>query len=133
VGATAALCSVGLGLPLLEKHLTRDRGRRGPDHAASADPAQFAALVRELRAAESALGDGVKAPTPSEAGTVAAVRRVLVYARELPAGHRLAADDLLALRCGEAGLPPAAADHLPGRVLTRPVLAGGVIQEGDLA
>jgi N-acetylneuraminate synthase/N,N'-diacetyllegionaminate synthase len=132
VGATAALCAVGLGLPLLEKHLTRDRSRRGPDHAASADPAQFAALVRELRAAESALGDGVKAPTPSEAGTVAAVRRVLVYARPLPAGHRLAPGDLLALRCGEPGLPPCAADELPGRVLARSVAAGAVTQEGDL-
>src|SRR5262249_2419793 len=37
--------AVTLGAMILEKHLTYDRGARGPDHAASLDPQQFREYV----------------------------------------------------------------------------------------
>lgn len=131
-GPAAVLAAVGLGLPLWEKHLTRDRGRPGPDHAASLDPDGFARQIALLREAESALGDGRKEPRPSERSTLAVVRKRLHAARELPAGHRLSAADLEALRA-ERGLPVGRWHSVLGRPLTRPLRAGQPLDEGDIA
>jgi N,N'-diacetyllegionaminate synthase len=52
--------AVTLGASVLEKHLTYDCAARGPDHAASLDPVQFAEYVQMCRAAwkvEQAKGD----------------------------------------------------------------------------
>ena len=42
----------GGGGVVVEKHLTYDRAAHGPDHAASADPGQFARYVELIRTAE---------------------------------------------------------------------------------
>lgn len=119
-GALAALVARGLGMAILEKHITLDRTMDGPDHKASMEPNDFGRLVRDLRAVEEALGDGVKRPMPSEESTRLAARKSLVAARSLEAGALLAASDLLALR-PSGGLPPSRADALVGRRLRRPV------------
>ena len=62
VGAVTAVAAVALGAAALEKHVTLDRERPGPDHAASADAAGFADYVAQVRAAHAALGDGRKVP-----------------------------------------------------------------------
>lgn len=70
-----AVAAVARGACIVEKHLTLDTTQEGPDHAASADPACFAKMVRGIRITEAALGDGVKAPTPAEMQTAAVARR----------------------------------------------------------
>ena len=68
LGIEVALAAVALGADLLEKHLTLDKTLPGPDHRASLEPQEFAALVRGVRTVEAALGTGVKVPTQSRAG-----------------------------------------------------------------
>ena len=46
IGWCRAVAAVALGASLVEKHLTLDTGRDGPDHAASADPADVHRLRR---------------------------------------------------------------------------------------
>ncbi|HSV48648.1 MAG TPA: N-acetylneuraminate synthase family protein, partial [Ramlibacter sp.] len=48
-GIEAALAAAALGAVAIEKHLTLDRALSGPDHAASLQPDEFAALVRGVR------------------------------------------------------------------------------------
>jgi N-acetylneuraminate synthase len=122
LGIEIALAAVARGAAVLEKHLTLDRTLPGPDHRASLEPADFAALVRGVRAIERALGDGDKRPMPSELDTRAVARRSLVAARALPAGHRLTRTDVAIKRPG-TGLPPADLDRVVGRALTRAVEA----------
>ena len=62
-GAEAALAAVALGATVIEKHLTLDHALPGPDHRASAEPQEFAAMVRGIRLVSSMLGDGIKRPT----------------------------------------------------------------------
>jgi N-acetylneuraminate synthase/N,N'-diacetyllegionaminate synthase len=131
-GTAAAVVGAGLGMALLEKHLTLDRARTGPDHAASADPATFREMVGLLRRAEALRGDGRKRPTPSEVPTAAAVRRTLLYARDLPAGHVLGPSDFEALRSGDPGLGPEGAERLGGRVLARAVRSGTAVADEHL-
>jgi N,N'-diacetyllegionaminate synthase len=126
LGIEIALAAVARGAALLEKHLTLDRTLPGPDHRASLEPADFAALVRGVRAVESALGDGVKRPMPSELDTRAVARRSLVAARALPAGHRIRPGDIAIKRPG-TGISPAELDRVVGRTLTRDVAADDLL------
>jgi sialic acid synthase SpsE len=128
----AATIAVGLGMDILEKHLTLSHKLSGPDHAASAEPDEFAELVRTVRRAELMLGTGIKIPAASEISTRQAVQRTLLYARDLPAGHILAAEDMESLRCGLEGLPPDAATRVTGRTLCKAIHAGTAVVESDL-
>lgn len=114
LGHDVAIAAVALGACLLEKHLTLDTGLEGPDHRASLDPAQFAAMVRAVRDVESALGDGRKRPTPSELETKRVVQKSLVTARAIRKGETLE-PSALALRRTSGGLPPSALPLVVGR------------------
>jgi N-acetylneuraminate synthase/N,N'-diacetyllegionaminate synthase len=131
VGIQVSLAAVAAGAALLEKHFTADRTLPGPDHAASLEPQELSALVRSIREIESALGDGVKRPTASEAANTAVVRRSLHASRSLSAGHVLQPDDLIALRPG-SGLSPALRDRLVGRRLRVGVERGEMLAERHL-
>lgn len=118
IGPTAAIAAAALGAAVIEKHITLDRAMPGPDHAASLEPAEFAAMVAGIRDAEKSLGDGVKTPMPCEAHNRAAARRSLVAARDLHAGRVLEEGDLAAKRPG-TGIPPYELDSMIGRRLRR--------------
>jgi N-acetylneuraminate synthase/N,N'-diacetyllegionaminate synthase len=128
-GAVSAVAAVALGAAALEKHVTLDRTRVGPDHAASADPVQFAEYVAQVRAAHSALGDGRKVPAPAEAPNAPLVRRSWHAARDLVEGELLGPEDVELLRPA-SGLPPAEA--VVGRRLRRAVRLGDPLHGGDL-
>lgn len=125
-GIEAALAAVALGAVVIEKHLTLDKTLPGPDQRASADPAEFAAMVAGIRRVEAMLGDGLKRPQPVELNTRDVARRSVVLTRELPAGHVLQAGDL-ALRRPGTGIEPAQREQLVGRRLRVPAPAHAVL------
>jgi N-acetylneuraminate synthase len=73
VGLYTTLAAVALGASLVERHFTLDRTMWGTDQVASVEPHGMARLVKDIRAVEAALGDGVKR----------------VYSSELPAREKL--------------------------------------------
>jgi len=125
-GMEVALAAVALGACVLEKHVTLDRSLPGPDHRASLEPAEFAALVTGIRTVEGALGNGCKEPAASEAEMAAVARKSLVAARHIPAGSKLTEEMLAAKRPG-TGLPPAMRSQLLGRVVSRDIPAGTLL------
>lgn len=126
LGNEISLAAVALGGCIIEKHLTLDRALPGPDHAASSEPAELAALVRGIRAIESALGDGVKRPAASEANTAAVARRSLIAARDLAAGEMLDNSAVVALRPG-GGLPPGKRSAILNRRARVSIAAGTLL------
>jgi N,N'-diacetyllegionaminate synthase len=130
-GEEVALAAVALGAVALEKHLTLDRSLPGPDQRASLEPDELAALVAAVRRVESALGDGIKAPTAAERVIAATVRRSLAAADDLPAGALLTRAMLIALRPG-TGISPARLDEVVGRRLRRELGRGELIGPDDL-
>ena len=129
-GIAVAFAATALGAVIIEKHLTLDRSMAGPDHAASLDPDDFAALARGIRDVAIALGDGIKRPRPSEAGMGLIVRRSLVTARPLPLGHVIQAGDLVAKRPG-SGISPMEIDRLDGAVTRRALPVDDMIAPDD--
>ncbi|MBI2526476.1 MAG: N-acetylneuraminate synthase [Candidatus Rokubacteria bacterium] len=125
-GIEIAVAAVARGAAIIEKHLTLDKGLPGPDHRASLDPGEFAALVRATRCVEAALGDGRKRPMPAEADTRRVARKSLVAARAITAGQRLAAADVAIKRPG-TGISPADLPRALGRVVRRDVAPDEVI------
>jgi N-acetylneuraminate synthase len=126
MGLEIAFAAVALGACLVEKHLTLDRTMPGPDHQASLEPGEMAALVRGIRHIEVALGDGRKQPSASEANTAAVARKSLVAACDIAAGATLTAQMLAIMRPG-TGLPPALRPAIVGRTLRVAVPAGTVL------
>lgn len=131
LGIELATAAVALGAALVEKHLTLDRGRSGPDHRASLEPAELGQMVAAIRSVESALGDGLKVPTTGELSTAVVARRSLHWRRDLAAGAPIAAADLIALRPG-TGLPPSEIARLTGARTTRTVQAGRAVEDVDI-
>ena len=131
LGIDVALAAAALNACILEKHLTLSRELPGPDHRASLEPNEFAAMVRGVRAVESALGDGIKEPRGEEMPTRQVARKSLHWSLDLAAGHRVDARDLVCLRPGH-GIPPGQIDKLLGAPLLREVKEGAMVTPGDV-
>jgi N-acetylneuraminate synthase len=117
-GIAVPIAAAALGATVIEKHVTVDRSLPGPDHRASLEPAELAAMIGAIRSVEAALGDGVKRPTASELRNRAVARKSLVAARRIRAGETFGPDDLATKRPG-TGLSPMLWDEVVGRRATR--------------
>jgi N-acetylneuraminate synthase/sialic acid synthase len=120
-GIAMALVAYMLGARVVEKHFTLNHAWKGSDHPYSLMPEGMRKLVRDLRRAPAALGDGVKRRYASEERPLEKMGKKLVAARDLDAGHVLAEDDLAAKSPADGGLPPFELDRLVGARLRRAV------------
>ena len=120
MGIEVSLAAVARGAAVLERHLTLDTRRPGPDHAASLEPDELAELVRRARVVEQSLGDGIKVAQPAEQNTQLVARRSLVALRDLEAGETISSDNVGAKRPA-GGLHPDALEELIGRRITQPI------------
>jgi N-acetylneuraminate synthase/sialic acid synthase len=130
-GIAMALAAYMLGSSVVEKHVTLNRAMKGSDHAFSLERSGLRRMVRDLHRARVALGDGVKCRYASEEATMTKMRKKLVAARPLSAGHRLTPDDV-AIKVTPEGLPPYEWEKVIGQVLARPLAEDEKIQFGDL-
>jgi N-acetylneuraminate synthase len=76
VGLYTTLAAVVLGACVVERHITLDRAMWGSDQAASVEPQGLTRLVKDIRAVEAALGDGIKCVYDSEIPVMRKLRRV---------------------------------------------------------
>jgi len=81
VGLATTLAARTLGACMVERHITLDRAMWGSDQAASVEPAGFQRMVKDIRAIEAALGDGIKVVYESEIPVREKLRRVDVHRR----------------------------------------------------
>ena len=104
-GIEVPVAAVALGATVIEKHFTLDRNMEGPDHKASLEPAELAAMVRAIRNVEKALGTAEKKPSPSERKNIAVARKSIVAKTAIAAGETLTEDNLTVKRPG-SGVSP---------------------------
>lgn len=120
IGTEVPVAAVALGAVMIEKHITLNKNMEGPDHRASLDPNEFCEMVRQIRAIELALGNGVKWPNPSEEKIKPLVRRRIVASHNLVVGTVLTWEHLSFKRANQ-GLYADQADALIGRELCKPL------------
>lgn len=106
-GIHIAVAAVARGAAMVEKHFTLDRTLPGPDHPASLEPPELAAMVAQIRDVELALGDGVKRPSSVELANRRVVRKSLVAARAIACGEALSVANLACKRPGDGVSPMA--------------------------
>ena len=104
-GTYIASAAVALGATVIEKHLTLDRSLAGPDHQASIEPDEFAAMVTSIRDVELALGDGRKVPAAEEIVNRLVARRSLVATEPIRRGEQFSETNLGVKRPG-GGVSP---------------------------
>lgn len=130
-GTAVSVAAAALGATVIEKHFTLNRDLPGPDHKASLEPDQLAAMIAQIRIVECALGSNRKAPADSELPIRSLVRRSVTVARDLVKGHVLTRDDLVLLRPG-TGIPPADLEKVIGRRTVRSICGPTTLQWGDI-
>lgn len=104
-GIEIPIAAAAMGACILEKHFTLDRTMEGPDHAASLEPDELAAMIEAVRNVEQAMGNGKKEPSESEQKNIPAVRKSIVAKCKIAKGDIFSEDNLTAKRPG-TGLSP---------------------------
>lgn len=123
----AGALAVGNGACVIEKHLTYDRSASGPDHAASADPQQFARYVSMIRGAEQLRGRPGRHVLDCERDVRTVSRQSLVLRRDIPAGRPIGSEDLVVQRPG-TGIPASQEPAVIGRIVRSSLPAGTLLR-----
>jgi sialic acid synthase SpsE len=123
----AGALAVVAGACAIEKHLTHDRSAAGPDHSASADPADFRDYVQFIRVAETVRGAGKKRVLEIEQDVRRVSRQSLVAAVDLRPGQTIVEADLTVQRPG-TGIPAAMLPRFVGRKVRRFINAGEMLE-----
>lgn len=76
VGLAPSVAAATMGACMIERHITLDRAMWGSDQSASVEPQGFERMIKDIRAIEVALGDGVKRVYESEVPIIKKLRRV---------------------------------------------------------
>ncbi|WP_303323036.1 N-acetylneuraminate synthase family protein, partial [Cloacibacillus evryensis] len=104
-GIEIPIAAAALGATIIEKHFTLDRNMEGPDHKASLEPNELAAMVRGIRNVENALGNGVKTVSQSERKNMTVARKSIVARRAIENGELLTEGNIAVKRPG-SGISP---------------------------
>lgn len=132
-GFHVPLAAVALGASVIEKHVTVDRGMEGNDHKVSLLPDELAAMVRQTRELEQAMGSAApRAVSTGEMMNRVNLAKSLVAARRIEPGEVVAAADVDVKSPGR-GLQPNALPRLVGRTMRRPIDAGDFFYATDLS
>ena len=121
-----------LGARIFEHHFTNDRAWKGTDNHFSLTPTKLKELVYALDDVGQALGDGEKYCFPEERSYTVERRKKLVWARDLPSGHRVESADI-AIKCPGNGVQPYDIGTLVGSVLLHEVAIEADVASSDVA
>jgi len=132
MGVMSGGLAVAAGACVLEKHFTYDKNAKGPDHAASLEPAAFAEYAKFAREAFTMRGAIEKKPQPMELETRQQTRQSVVATRDLVAGTVLTAEMLTTKRPG-TGIAAADLKSIIGKTLKTDVAANRVLTREALS
>jgi N,N'-diacetyllegionaminate synthase len=126
LGIEVPIAATAMGATIIEKHFTLDKTLPGPDHRASLEPHELAAMIAAIRNVELSLGDGVKVPRPVEERNKLVARKSLVAAGVIKCGQLFSPENLCVKRPG-TGVSPMLWDRYIGKVAARDYVADELI------
>ena len=132
LGNEAAFAAVALGAAVIEKHFALSRLGYGSDAQHSSEPAEFAALVRGIRAIETMLAHPVHKDDLHRLRTMKATfEKSVVSLIDIPRGSVLT-PQMLGIKKPGTGLPASRYAEMVGRRVRRAVAAGRVLTAQDV-
>lgn len=129
-GTTAAVAAVTLGACIIEKHITLKRADGGPDAAFSAEPAEFASMVRDIRTATEAIGRVSYGPAQHELASLR-FRRSLFVVEDIYPGDLFTEKNVRSIRPAD-GLSPKYLPAVIGRRAVRSLSKGTPLKPEDI-
>lgn len=131
LGISMSIVAAALGASIIERHLTLDRSMKGPDHAASLEAQDFKRLVRDIRYAEQALGDGIKYMSRGEILNREVLGKSLVAAEGIKKGEVIRRK-MIAVKSPGKGLSPQLLDTLIGKRAQKNFKKDDLFLENDI-
>lgn len=126
-GIEVSIAAVGHGATIIEKHFTLDKNLPGPDHKASLEPHELAALVEGVHKAALALGTGEKIAAEAEIPNIDIARKSIVAARKISKGELFTEENLSVKRPGN-GISPMKWDSVIGTAAVRDFVPDELIE-----
>lgn len=117
-GIEVPIAAVALGATIIEKHFTLDRNMEGPDHRASLEPEELAAMVSGIRNIEKTIGSGNKTASPSERKNKEIARKSIVAKTGIKKGDIFTEENITVKRPGN-GINPMKWFEVLGRQAVR--------------
>ena len=131
IGAEIPIIASAMGAVAIEKHITNDTNRKGPDHRFSSSPEVMRKISEGIRMVNLARGTGIKDTQFVEASNKLLGRRSAFALRDLPVHHRIEDGDFRFVRpC--SGIPANRKDEILGKQLVRAVNAFNPITFEDI-
>lgn len=128
----AAFAAVTLGATIVEKHFTFSRAMYGSDAKHSAEPEQFADLVKGIRAIEAMLAHKVDKADASHYSDMKGIfEKSVVSVTDIPAGAVLT-PAMLAVKKPGTGIPAAQLESIIGRKTARAIAKDTLLELNDL-
>jgi N-acetylneuraminate synthase/sialic acid synthase len=113
-GIAMPIVAYTLGARIIEKHFTLNRTMKGTDHSFSLEPQGLKKMVRDLKRAKLALGDGDKIIYESEIAPIKKMSKMIVASRDLSIGEIINEKDF-EFRSPGNGLPPSFYEFIVGK------------------
>jgi len=101
----AAIASISIGAKIIEKHFTVNKKLFGPDHRISLEALELKDFFKELRLAESSLGDHEKKVIKSEKENRLKLKKSIVTSEDLKKGQLITIKNIAIKRPGD-GIRP---------------------------
>lgn len=122
LGSAVAVASIAVGSCIIEKHLTLDRKDPGPDSGFSTEPAEFKAMVGDIRTVEKALGKVTFEITEKEKENKI-FRRSIFIVKDIKKGESFSNENVRSIRPGY-GIHTRYLDQISGKKALRDIKRG---------
>ena len=126
MGSVGAVTAVALGASIIEKHFCISRTIKNPDSTFSMEPAEFQAMVQDIRQAEKAIGHVNYAVTEDEQENII-FRRSIFVVEDIRKGEKLTEKNTRIIRPGY-GLKPKYYEEVLGQTALRDIERGTPLQ-----
>jgi len=114
----------GMGIDIIEKHITHDRSFKGFDHEAALNPNEFESFITMIRTIEDAMGRSIPGPFSEEELIYRKYsKKSLVARHDISKNSILSENDIIPMRTNELGLAPDKIPLLVGKKTNRNIVA----------
>ena len=127
----ASIAAITLGADFIEKHVTLNKKKEGPDHHMSMSINEFKRFVNFIRRTELVLGKNYKIIGGEESKIKKVSRKSIVSKVNLPKNHIMKKEDICFKRPG-TGISPLNLHYVIGKRTKKKILIDRLIRKKDL-